>query len=131
MLLAFVAGKLRNVVARRAFTLVALLGVGLALAASGHASDAQPRWLMSTAVFLHTICIAFWIGALAPLGVSLRSGGARAAHLHRFSFLIPMPLAVLLLAGCVIGAVQVKHVGAIWSTTYGRILALKMTLAFS
>jgi copper transport protein len=129
MLLAFVAGKSRNIVAARAFTIVALLGVGATLAVTGHASNAPPHWLTRTAVFLHSICVAFWIGALAPLGDSLRSGGARAAiSLSRFSFLIPAPLALLLSAGFVLVAVQVEHLSALWTTTYGQILLLKLIL---
>src|SRR5215213_7199891 len=45
----------------------ALAGVGLSLAASGHAAGASPQWLTRPMVFLHSVGVAFWIGALGPL----------------------------------------------------------------
>jgi copper transport protein len=129
MSLSFAAGKQRNIGVARVLTVIGLLGVGIALAVSGHASDAPPHWLMSSAVFFHAICIAFWIGTLVPLRACLRSdptGGAQ--PLVRFSLVIPVPLALLLSAGFVLGAVQIEHVSAFWTTTYGRILALQLLL---
>src|SRR5689334_12866613 len=51
----------------RTLSALALAGVGLSLAASGHAATAPPQALTQPAVFLHTISVAFWVGALAPL----------------------------------------------------------------
>jgi len=48
----------------RALSATAILGVGAALAASGHASTAQPQWLTRPTVFVHGVGVAFWIGAL-------------------------------------------------------------------
>ncbi|WP_299718381.1 copper resistance protein CopC, partial [Tardiphaga sp.] len=42
----------------RGLSLLALLGVGAALAASGHAASAEPRTLMMPAVFLHGVSLA-------------------------------------------------------------------------
>ena len=53
----------------RALSLLALVGVGIALALSGHASNAEPRWISRPAVFTHGVCMAFWVGALLPLVV--------------------------------------------------------------
>ena len=60
---------LRSPSAKTAQTLsaLALAGVGLSLAASGHASTASPQWLTRPAVFLHGIGLAWWVGALLPL----------------------------------------------------------------
>src|SRR5262249_27161938 len=55
----------------RLFSLLALLGAGAALAASGHASAAEPQFLTRPAVFAHVVAVAFWIGALVPLGVAM------------------------------------------------------------
>jgi copper transport protein len=57
---------------RRGLSLAALLGVGLALAMSGHASSASSQWLTRPAVLAHGIAVACWIGALAPLAILLR-----------------------------------------------------------
>ena len=52
----------------RALSVLAMTGVGLSLALSGHAATAPPQWLTRPMVFLHGIGVAFWVGALAPLG---------------------------------------------------------------
>ena len=41
--------------------------VGLALSLSGHATTAEPTSLTQPSVFLHGVCVAFWIGSLVPL----------------------------------------------------------------
>ena len=50
----------------RGLSAVAMAGVGLSLAASGHAASAPPQWLTRPAVFLHGVAVAYWIGALCP-----------------------------------------------------------------
>jgi copper transport protein len=53
----------------------ALAGAGLALALSGHAATAEPAVLSRPAVFLHGICVAFWLGSLIPLWAIVRDRG--------------------------------------------------------
>ncbi len=48
-------------------TSLAMAGVGLSLAASGHAATAAPQWLTRPSLFLHGVAVAYWVGALAPL----------------------------------------------------------------
>ena len=68
-----------RVVSRALLSLTALLGVGLALALSGHASNAAPQWLTRPSVFVHVVCVAFWVGALLPLIAAVQTGeGGRA-----------------------------------------------------
>lgn len=112
-----------------ALSAAALLGAGLALALSGHASAASPQWLMRPAVFLHVVCAVFWAGALLPLGLALRRGlpGARAGLL-RFSAAIPPLLLVLVVAGAVLAVVQVERPAALVGTAYGRVLLAKLAL---
>ncbi|WP_029075495.1 copper resistance CopC/CopD family protein [Kaistia adipata] len=116
------AGDLR---VRRALAALALLGPGLALAATGHASAASPQWLMRPLVFLHATAIALWAGALLPLALALRDGGGRGA-LARFSIAAPVVFGVLLLSGCVIAVVQLGSVPALWQTEYGLVLLAKL-----
>lgn len=109
----------------RALSLVALLGTGLALSLSGHAGTVEPRWLTRSAVFLHAVCVALWIGALVPLIVALRTD---TAPLLRFSRLIPYALAALVLTGVMLAFVQLDRVDALWTTRYGLVLAGKLAV---
>jgi copper transport protein len=55
----------------RPLSLLGFVAIGAALSLSGHASRA-PVSLAWAAVFLHTVSVAFWTGALLPLLVLLR-----------------------------------------------------------
>lgn len=114
---------------RKLLASAALLGVGAALAASGHASAAEPQWLTRPLVFLHGTAIAFWAGALVPLGLALRREPAEAkAFLRRFSRAILPVVAVLAASGIVLAIIQVQHPAALVHTAYGRLLLLKLAL---
>ncbi|WEK48528.1 MAG: copper resistance CopC/CopD family protein [Candidatus Kaistia colombiensis] len=110
---------------RRILAALAMLGPGLALAATGHAAAAEPQILMRPLVFLHVSAIAVWAGALLPLAVALGEGGGRAA-LARFSMAAPAVFALLFASGAAIAVVQLGAVDALWTTEYGRILAAKL-----
>lgn len=129
---AFIAGLISlrlSGPAAKALSGLALVSAGLALAASGHASAAHPQWLTRPAVFLHALGIAFWAGALLPLGVVLaRRGPEAAVILHRFSRMIPFAIVPLIAAGVLVAIVQVQSLDALWTTGYGRILAIKLAL---
>jgi copper transport protein len=103
---------------------LALAGAGAALAASGHASAAEPQWLTRPAVFLHGVTVAFWIGALMPLADALRAG--RTGELARFSRAVLLPLALLIACGVVLALVQVRRLDALWTTDYGLVLLAKL-----
>ena len=111
----------------RALSLMALIGAGLALALSGHASNAAPRIVSRPAVFLHAICVAFWVGSLLPLVATLRVAPADQSALARFSRFIPLPLALLVISGAWLAFVQLGRIDALWTTGYGRVLAAKLT----
>lgn len=111
----------------RGLAALALLGVGVALAASGHASAATPQALMRPAVFLHVVAMAAWAGALWPLLVALRGADA-AGLLGRFSRRIPWIVAVILGSGAVLAIVQVETSAALVATAYGRVLLVKLAL---
>jgi copper transport protein len=110
----------------RVLALAGLLGIGLALSLSGHAGTVEPRWLTRSAVLLHGVMVAFWIGALIPLVVAI--GAADRDALMRFSSLIPIPLAVLVATGCLLMVVQLDRVDALWTTSYGLVLSGKLAL---
>jgi copper transport protein len=82
-------------------------------------------------VFLHGISIAFWAGALAPLGLAVRRQPAGAVlFLHRFSKAILPVVAVLAIAGIVLAVIQVQTPTALVHTAYGRLLLVKLVLLF-
>ena len=113
----------------RLLSLLAILGVGTALAASGHASTAPPAWLMRPSVFVHGVCVAFWIGALGPLAAGLGWGAPGSdAALRAFSRAIPFALALLSAAGLVLSMVQLESLDAFNNTAYGQVLLLKILL---
>lgn len=117
---------LDNSSARRALAAVAMAGIGLALVSSGHASTAQPRVVTVPMVFLHGVCVAFWVGSLLPLILGVRAGDR--VGLERFSRLIPVPLAVLIASGIVLAFVQLDRLDALWTTAYGRVLSAKIAV---
>lgn len=110
----------------RALSGVALIGTGVALAASGHASAASPQWLTRPAVFVHAVCIALWIGALLPLALMLARGDPMGPlAMRRFSASILPVVALLAFAGLALAVVQIESAEALWSTAYGRIFLAK------
>ncbi|MDU0340947.1 copper resistance CopC/CopD family protein [Bosea rubneri] len=113
--------------AGRALAFAALLGTGLALAASGHASAASPQWLMRPAVFLHGISMTAWAGALLPLALAMREANGAAA-LKRFSRRVPLFLIALLASGVALAIVQVETPGALLTSAYGLVLTVKLAL---
>jgi copper transport protein len=113
----------------RALSLAALVLTGIAVAVSGHASAADPQWLMRPAVCLHIVSVTIWAGALFPLFIALRRNGPEAAAmLTRFSRAILPVVAVLVVTGVALAAVQVRTVPALWTTAYGTILLVKLGL---
>ena len=104
--------------------MLALLGVGASLAASGHASSV--KLLTRGAVFLHGITIALWIGALDPLAAAMAAPTHRAEEIKRFSRAIPVPLALLLASGLVLAVVELQRMDALWTTAYGVVFSAKL-----
>ena len=128
LLLAITAQRLAGRAARVVAGL-ALVAGGIAPVLSGHASSAQPEWLMRSAVFVHVTAAMIWIGALAPLAVALGAGGTEArSGLLRFSRVIPYVLIALLGAGTALTVVQVADPQALAETNYGLILLFKFAL---
>jgi copper transport protein len=108
-------------------SLAALIGVGVALAASGHASAAAPQWLTRPAVWIHVVAVAAWIGSLWPLRQLLRGDPVPTnAALRRFSKIIPWFIASLIVSGIVLAIIQLTRVDALWTTNYGVNLSMKL-----
>ena len=108
---------------------LALAGVGLSLASSGHAATAAPQWLTAPAVFLHGMGVAVWVGALVPLAaMAFRPAQPLLPALNRFSYAAMFVVAVLVLSGLALATVQLERPGALIDSKYGIILSIKLAL---
>ncbi len=116
--------RARSHIMARMLSLAALVAAGLALALSGHASNAAPQLLTRPSVFVHVVCVAFWIGALLPLIAAVQAG--EGGPLARFSRVIPYPLAALVISGGILAVAQLDRVDALWTTSYGIVLSCKI-----
>jgi copper transport protein len=112
----------------RACAAAALACVGLSLAASGHAATVEPQWLSRGAVFLHTVCIAFWIGSLFPLAAIVSANKRHDGELAAFSRIIPLPLAIIIATGTYLAFIELDRPDALWTTDYGIVLSIKLAL---
>ncbi|HLZ04849.1 MAG TPA: CopD family protein [Bradyrhizobium sp.] len=113
----------------RGFSVIALAGVGLSLAVSGHAATAPPQALTRPTVFLHGVAVAFWLGALAPLAAIVRrSKPAALPIVNRFSRIAVPVIGFLALTGLVLAIVQLESFAALVQTKYGIILSTKLVL---
>jgi copper transport protein len=110
--------------------MIAFGGAVLALISfvfAGHVVTAGPRWLTVPALVAHTSAVAFWVGSLLPLRLSLAGEGA-AATVRQFSTIAVAAVAILITAGLVIAALQVRGFAALFTTTYGWLLLGKLIL---
>jgi copper transport protein len=99
-------------------------------ALTGHAATAPPILLTVPAVAIHVAGVMFWAGSLWPLRVVLRKERPAAVALvvKRFAALAVPMVAVLVVGGLFLGAVQVASPLALVSTDYGRVLLLKLAI---
>jgi copper transport protein len=122
----------RDVASARTLSAIALAGVGLSLAMTGHAATAPPEALTRPAIFLHGLGVAFWIGALVPLvAIVSRPTAATLPVLNRFSRVAVPVVAVLALTGLVLAVIQLETLSALVGTRYGNILAIKLVLVLA
>jgi copper transport protein len=113
----------------RALSTLSMAGVGLSLAASGHAATASPQWLTRPSLFLHGIAVAYWVGALAPLAVVVRRRSEGLPRVLRHFSAIAVPLVgLLVLSGLVLSIIQLGSLRALIETQYGIILSIKLSL---
>lgn len=113
----------------RALSAVALAGVGISLAASGHAATAPPQWLTRPAIFLHGVGLAWWIGALLPLiALARRPARPLLPLLNRFSRMAVPVVGVVVLGGLLLAVIQLGSFQALTGTKYGWILCIKLAL---
>jgi len=130
---AFLATGLSALVANRpartALVALAWLAAALSPMFSGHAGTASPDWLSKPAVFLHIAGLVFWVGALVPLAMVLRLDDVDALTvLRRFSRLIPVAIAPVILSGLILALLQMGAPGPAWLSPYAMLLGAKLGL---
>ena len=129
MAIAWCAGQAPGIRLARALSTLAMAGVGLSLAASGHAATASPQWLTRQSLFLHGIAAAYWVGALAPLAVVVRRRSEDLPRVLRQFSVIAVPLVgLLVISGLVLSIIQLGSPRALIETQYGIILSIKLSL---
>jgi len=111
--------------------LIATGGATIALvsvAVTGHASSAQPTWLVAAMIVIHAATAAFWLGALWPLLLSLRLEPTTVAaeRLRIFSRQAVVPLLWLLASALLLAIIQLSRPGALVETDYGLLLLAKI-----
>jgi copper transport protein len=110
---------------------VLAFSIGITPALSGHARVEGALAVLSDAV--HVAAAGIWAGGLAFLALLLvEAGGDRwllaASTVPRFSLLALASVAALVASGLVSGFFEVGSVTALWETTYGRLLLVKVGL---
>jgi putative copper resistance protein D len=109
----------------------ALLGAAMAatsFAWTGHARALNPDGLPVLLVSVHLLGVAFWLGALAPLLIVSRNADATiiAATAARFGSSAVVVVGALMAAGIALLWMLLGDVTALWSSTYGRSVMLKL-----
>ena len=118
---------------------LAALGLAFAPALAGHAgASARFPAAMIVTDFLHVVGAASWLGNLACvmlIGVPIIVRAGSEDRWQRVSALVntfsPIALAsatVVVLSGVITAAVHLEKLPALWSTTYGRVLLLKVAV---
>jgi copper transport protein len=114
---------------------VVACGLGVLVAATpaltGHARVEGGFAVVSD--WVHVLAASAWIGGLALLLLALwRASGERwplaSRAVPRFSALAVVSVTALLSAGVVNGYLEVRSWSALWETTYGRLLLVKVAL---
>ncbi len=109
-------------------------GAVLSVPLTGHAVEQGWLSVPLASQMLHVAAATAWIGTLAVLAWLLLGGGmegideAVARAIHRFSPLALVAAATLLLSGTLTSWFYLGELAALWSTVYGRTLALKLLL---
>jgi copper transport protein len=101
------------------------------LSVSGHDGvDPGSSWKTEIADWVHLSAASLWIGALATMALLLWSGAPdlRRAAFLRFSRLATVLIALVLSAGIYLAIVRLPHLHDLWSTGYGRVLIVKVSL---
>jgi copper transport protein len=130
LLTAFRTRNRRHAIAGATVALLLLIDT----ASTGHEAVGNDVALALPAAVLHLAAMAVWLGGLAVLTLvvlpDIRRGGTRttARDLKRWSYTAYCCVAVLVVTGEYQAARQITPVQALWSTSYGLILLIKVAI---
>lgn len=114
---------------------LAWMGVAALLASetfTGHTAATEPRWLIAASDVTHLAGAGVWAAGAALLCWTfwqrsrVRAGDPLAPSVLRFSALAGWALLAVTVTGVIQGGLILGSVGALTSTTFGRVLALKV-----
>jgi copper transport protein len=112
-----------------AFVLGLVFAAGFSL--SGHsAADAGHSWLSELADWVHLTAAMLWVGGLVQLLVVIWPAAPelRRTAFLRFSRLATVLVACLLAAGTYLSILRFPNVHDLWTTGYGHVLLIKLSL---
>jgi putative copper resistance protein D len=117
----------------RRSTALALVGAIVAttsFAWVGHAHAAVPNRLPTLLLCVHLLCVAFWIGALAPLYLVARDGNPSEIALTaaRFGKIAIGAVGLLIAAGAGLLWILIRSVSDLWISGYGLMVLGKLAL---
>ncbi|MXX71760.1 MAG: hypothetical protein F4205_13215 [Gemmatimonadetes bacterium] len=129
----------RGTASRASWVLATAVAAGMCgfPAFTGHAAGREGlRWLLIPADILHVMAAGSWIGGLlfvlvADAAARRRSGdgeGVLADVVPRFSPVALVSAGLLVATGTLASFVHIESVGALFTSTYGRLLLAKVTL---
>jgi putative copper export protein len=109
-----------------------------AVAFGGHANSASPRSLALLTDWIHLVAGAVWAGGIAQIVIawlphvrSLRLGQRSSVVggvLERFGGVALPAFAVVVVAGVVNAVIELGRPAELWTTSYGRVLMVKIAL---
>jgi len=113
-----------------AFALAVIVVGGLSISGHDGSGDPGSSWKTEIADWVHLAAASLWIGGLATMAILLWRGAPelRKPMFMRFSRLATVLIALVLAAGTYMAIVRLPHLHDLWSTGYGHVLLLKITL---
>jgi len=107
-----------------------IVAVALATSLTGHAADRGDASLAALADWLHVLASATWTGGLLCLSYLALGKAGGPARLDewapRFSRLAGLCVLGVVLSGSYSAWIELASVSTLWSTGYGRVLAVKL-----
>ncbi len=109
-----------------------LAGALVMLAVSGHAAAVNPAWYGIGLDAVHLLAAGLWAGGIAALALVRPPGGWRSSQgralLDRFTPVALGAFAATVVAGGLEAITQLGSIQALFGTSYGRVLLVKMAL---
>ncbi|MFT7601104.1 MAG: copper transport protein [Acidimicrobiales bacterium] len=115
----------------------ALVGIALIVASflfDGHTVSEGPRWLHAAANLIHVVTAATWAGGVVILALVIarrnrNNVATRSLQLAvRFSVVAAVALVAAGIAGVALSVVILDSPSQLWSTSWGQVLLVKVTL---